>query len=89
MDAKVQRIMWTAGPVIGSSKMVGTSKCVYHPRLKGLLHDLVHGSVCRGNRAGERSVRSITDAEPMSILTPMTIQPSLVASQIDRNGGES
>ena len=45
MDAKVQRTMRTAGRVIGSSKMVGTSKCVYHLRLKGLLHDLVHGSV--------------------------------------------
>jgi hypothetical protein len=35
MDAKVQRIMRTAGPVIGSSKEAGTSKCVYQLRLKG------------------------------------------------------
>ena len=28
--------------------------------------------------AGERSVRSITDAEPMALLTPMTIRPGLV-----------
>ena len=53
MDAKVQRIIRTAGPVIGSLKEAGTSKCPYHLRLKGLLHDLMHGSVLRDSRAGE------------------------------------
>ena len=53
MDAKEQRIIRTAGPVIGSLKEAGTSKCPYHLRLKGLLHDLMHGSVLRDSRAGE------------------------------------
>ena len=35
MDAKVQRIIRTAGPVIGSSKAAGTSKCLCHLRLRG------------------------------------------------------
>ena len=30
MEAKVQRIMRTAGAVSGSSKAAGASKCVYH-----------------------------------------------------------
>ena len=44
-DAKVQGKIRTAGLVIVSSKAAGTSKCLCHLRLKGLLHYLVHGSV--------------------------------------------
>ena len=65
IEAKVQRIVRMAGPDIRAG------------------HHVIEGNrnveVRLPPAAGERFVRSLTDAGPTSILTPMTILPGLAA----------